>query len=118
MKHGAWCACASCGLTSCGYLPVDIMFSDHWMSDYDLVRFGDVIRTIRAAGYDDVTGFWAFITFATRCFGHLLGVKVPESYRKKAEALLSAIDLPYINVKLVEPRWLQSITVGGRQLKR
>ena len=93
-KFGAICPCPECQVSTSGSMNLDIVFSDHNMSQNTLKAFGETVRTIRRVCDDDHLRFWSFVHYVSTHHPDLFGVDLSEQQRDRCEEVIARANPP------------------------
>ena len=99
IKFGALCPCSGCGVSTCGDMDLDILFSDHYLARSSLEELGTIIEVLCHASGDPELRFAAFLhLMAQQPPQFLQGSFTPEGQRE-IEALLEGLELPQVTLR-------------------
>ena len=99
IKFGALVPCPDCEAPATGNLDLDIMFSDHNISEPKLRELGEVIKEIAKVAPNDAVTFWTFIRYISEHQSHILSAEVPQAIAAEVEQTYNAITFPDISLE-------------------
>jgi hypothetical protein len=98
-KFGAICPCPECEVASTGDMQLDILFSDHNLSEKTLGEFGQVVRAIHTVCDNKELCFWAFIRFVSVQHANILSARLKAEIAMACDEILARANPPPVTVE-------------------
>lgn len=99
VKWGALNPCPKCEAGSTGNIPLDIAFSDHYMSHETILNFGAVLSELTSFTNDRTLAAAAFLEYVSREHPEILTVEYPQTTIARLEPLLRQVTVKRFEVK-------------------
>ena len=98
LKFGALCPCEECGCGPTPAMSLDVAFTDHYLTENTLKRFGNLIRHLHSKTSDEALAFWAFMSFVSTYHPEIVLSDIPLKYQQSVATLLKSTQIPNVIV--------------------
>ena len=99
MKFGALCPCPRCEAGSSGNMELDIVFSDHNLTEDTLKGLGVVLEHFHTKTQDPAVAFWSLIRYISENHENILQVPVPDKFADQVSEIYSDEEIPEVLIK-------------------
>lgn len=99
MKFGAFCPCPRCEAGSSGNMELDIVFSDHNLTEDTLKGLGVVLEHFHTKTQDPAVAFWSLIRYISVNHEDILQVPVPDKFADRVSEIYSEDEIPIVLIQ-------------------